>query len=154
MERFIPFKKRDAMEVADSLINKKHKDNKYFENVHEPYRKLKDELAKYYNITKAGGWPAIPSEKSIKMGSSSPAIALIKRRLQMTGEMPGKDTTQVFNDTLENAVRVFQKRMGYTPDGKITAELIKDMNVPAKTRLEQILVNMDRMRWMPTEPSG
>jgi len=154
MERFIPYKKRDPMEVADSLINKKHKDNKYFEDVHEPYAKLKQELARYYNIAKAGGWPEIPEVKSLKKGSSAPAIALIKRRLELTGEMPGKDTSTVFNDTLENAIKVFQTRMGYTPDGKISAQLVKDMNVPAKTRVEQILVNMDRMRWMPTEPSG
>lgn len=72
----------------------------------------------------------------------------------MTGEMPGKDTSQVFNDTLANAVRIFQKKLGYTPDGVVNAQLIKDMNVPAKARLQQILVNMDRMRWMPTEPTG
>ena len=154
MERFIPFKKRDPMEAADSLLNKKHKDNKYFEDVHEPYGKLKEELAKYYNITKAGGWPQIPTTKTIKKGTSSPVIPLIKRRLQITGELPGKDTSQLFHDTLENAVRIFQKRMGYTPDGIINAQLIKDMNVPAKTRLTQILVNMDRMRWMPTETTG
>jgi L,D-transpeptidase YcbB len=154
MERFIPFKKRDPLETADSLLNKKHKDNKYFENVHEAYGKLKEELGRYYNITKAGGWPTIPTAKSLKKGTSSPVIPLVKRRLQMTGELAGTDTSQVFNDTLENAVRIFQKRLGYTPDGIISAQLIKDMNVPAKTRLEQILVNMDRMRWMPTEPSG
>lgn len=154
MERFIPFKKRDPVEVADSLLNKKHKDNKYFEDVHEPYKKLKDELGRYYAIAKAGGWPQIPAAKSLKKGTSSPAITLVKRRLQMTGELPGKDTSQVFNDSLENAVRIFQKRMGYTPDGVISTQLIKDMNVSANTRLEQILVNMDRMRWMPTEPSG
>lgn len=33
MERFIPFKKQDAMYLADSLLNKKHKDDKYFEDV-------------------------------------------------------------------------------------------------------------------------
>ena len=154
MERFIPFKKRDALEVADSLLNKKHKDNKYFEDVHEPYRKLKEELGRYYNITKAGGWPQIPTAKTLKIGSSSPVVAAIKRRLQITGEMPGKDTSQMFNDTLANAVSIFQKKLGYTPDGIVNEQLIKDMNVPAKDRLAQILVNMDRMRWMPTEPTG
>jgi murein L,D-transpeptidase YcbB/YkuD len=32
MERFVPFKRRAALEVADSLIKKKHKDDKYFED--------------------------------------------------------------------------------------------------------------------------
>jgi len=154
MERFIPYKKQDALTIADSIINKKHKDDKYFEDVHEPYGKLKEELGKYYAIAKKGGWPTIPTAKSLKKGASSPAVALIKQRLHATGEMPGTDTSQLFTDTLENAVRVFQKRMGYTPTGTVNAQLIKDMNVPALTRLKQILVNMDRMRWMPTEPAG
>ncbi|HVF97410.1 MAG TPA: L,D-transpeptidase family protein [Flavisolibacter sp.] len=154
MERFIPFKKRDPLEAADSLLNKKHKDNKYFENVHKPYGLLKKELERYYAIVKTGGWPQVPTIKTLKKGTSSPAVALIKKRLHITGEMLGTDTSQMFNDTLENAVKLFQKRFGYTPDGILSAQLVKDMNVPAERRLEQILMNMDRMRWMPTEPTG
>jgi murein L,D-transpeptidase YcbB/YkuD len=154
MERFIPFKKRNALMTADSLLNKKHKDDKYFEDVHEPYRLLKDHLARYYAVAKAGGWPQIPAAKSLKKGTRSPVVALIKKRLQLTGEMPAGDTSQVFTDTLENAVRIFQKRFGYTPNGVVNAQLIKDMNVPAEHRVGQILMNMDRMRWMPTEPTG
>ncbi len=155
MERFIPFKKQDIMYLADSLLNKKHKDNKYFEDVNEPYKLLKDQLGKYYNIAKQGGWPQIiTSKKTIKKGASDSVIAVIKKRLQITGDLPGNDTSRVFNDTLENAVKNYQVRMGYTPDGIITTQLIKDMNVPALKRLEQILMNMGRMRWMPTTPSG
>jgi murein L,D-transpeptidase YcbB/YkuD len=155
MERFIPFKKEQVMAVADSLLNKKHKDNKYFEDVNVPYKKLKAELAKYYDITKKGGWPQITtSKKSLKAGVSDPVIAVIKKRLQLTGDMPGTDTSQVFNDSLENGVRTFQTRMGYKPDGIITAQLIKDMNVPAQDRVEQILMNMGRMRWMPSPSTG
>jgi len=153
-ERFVPFKKRDPMEVADSLLNKKHKDNKYFENVNEPYAGLKKELDRYYDIVKAGGWPQLPDVKALKKGTHSPVVAQLKKRLRLSGEMTGSDTSQVFTDTLENAVKVFQKRLGYTPTGIVNAQLIKDLNVPAQKRLEQILVNMDRMRWMPTEPSG
>jgi murein L,D-transpeptidase YcbB/YkuD len=154
MERFIPSKKLDALATADSLLNKKHKDDKYFEDVHEPYRKLKEQLSLYYNVTKNGGWPQIPTAKTLKKGASSPSVPFIKKRLQLTGQMPGNDTSQIFTDTLETAVKVFQNQLGYTDDGIITAALIKDMNVPAKTRLAQILVNMDRMRWMPTERAG
>jgi murein L,D-transpeptidase YcbB/YkuD len=153
-ERFVPFKKRDPIEMADSLLNKKHKDNKYFENVNEPYAALKKELDRYYDIVKAGGWPQLPAVKTLKKGMSSPTVALLKKRLRLTGELTGTDSSQVFTDTLENAVKTFQKRLGYTPTGTVNAQLIKDLNVPAQKRLEQILVNMDRMRWMPTEPSG
>lgn len=155
MERFIPFKKEDPLAAADSLLNKKHKDDKYFEDVNALYKALKDQLGKYYNIAKTGGWPQIATaKKTLKKGVSDPSIPIIKKRLQITGEMIGKDSSQVFNDTLENAVSTFQVTMGYKPDGVITAQLIKDMNVPAIERLKQILLNMGRMRWMPTEPDG
>jgi murein L,D-transpeptidase YcbB/YkuD len=36
----------------------------------------------------------------------------------------------------------------------ITPQLVKDMNVPARERLMQVLLNMDRMRWMPQKPTG
>src|SRR5688572_23571252 len=63
MERFIPFKKQDALLVADSLLNKKHKDNKYFEDVNEQYKRLKDQLGRYYGIAKNGGWQPVPVEE-------------------------------------------------------------------------------------------
>lgn len=155
MERFIPFKKEDPLALADSLLNKKHKDDKYFEDVNAPYKALKEQLGKYYNIAKAGGWPRITiSKKTLKKGLSDPAISIIKKRLRISGEMIGKDSSQVCNDSLENAVKIFQTTMGYKPDGIITASLINDMNVPALARIKQILINMGRMRWMPVEPSG
>ncbi|MFL5742189.1 MAG: murein L,D-transpeptidase [Flavisolibacter sp.] len=155
MERFIPHKKTDMLEMADSLLNKKHKDDKYFENVNQPYKLLKEQLAKYYAIAKQGGWPQIAASKKIlKKGMTDPAIPLIKKRLEITGDLPGRDSSQIFDDTLENGVRTFQQRMGYTPSGQVTPELVRDMNVPAMKRLEQILMNMGRMRWMPEPSSG
>lgn len=154
MERFIPFKKQDAMQVADSLLNKKHKDDKYFDDVHERYRLLKEQLGRYYNIAKGGGWPQINTKKSLKKGSSDPAVVALKRRLQVTGELPASDTSSLFTDTLEMAVKKAQVMFGYTPDGVADAELIKDLNVTAGQRVQQMLMNLGRMRWMPVEPSG
>jgi murein L,D-transpeptidase YcbB/YkuD len=155
MERFIPVKKQDIMYVADSILNKKHKDNKYFENVNAPYRLLKDQLSKYFEIQKKGGWPQIVTQKKvIKEGMVLPEIVTIKKRLQITGELSGNDTSRKYNDTLLNAVKTFQNELGVKPDGIITPALIKDMNVTAAQRIEQLLINMGRMRWMTTEPSG
>ena len=155
MERFVPFKKRDALEIADSLIKKKHKDDKYFEEANVRYGQLKEHLNKYYTIVANGGWqPVTLSGKSLKKGASSPAVAQIKRRLQISGDLPGADTSQVFNDTLEMAVKAYQARHGYTPDGIVGATILKEMNIPAQKRLQQLLINMERMRWMPNEPTS
>jgi len=155
MERFIPARKLDALYLADSLLTKKHKDDKYFEDVNESYKLLKDELAKYYAIAKDGGWPSIVMEKkSLKKGDDDPVIKMIKKRLELTGDLNVKDTSTLFNDTLETAVKKFQSRSGFKPDGVIGASLVKEMNVPAIQRVQQLLMNMERMRWMPSLPDG
>lgn len=155
MERFVPFKKQDALYLADSLIKKKHKDDKYFEDVNASYGKLKEQLARYHAIAVKGGWqPVTLTGKSIKKGTSSPAIVQIKQTLRLLGDLPVVDTTPVFNDTLELAVKSFQERHGYKPDGIIGASFIKELNVPVEQRVQQLLINMDRMRWLPNTPAS
>ncbi len=155
MERFIPRKKEDPIALADSLINKKHKDDKYFEDVNESYNGLKDQLGKYLAIAKNGGWPQVNTvKKPLKKGITSPEIALIKKRLMISGDLVGNDTSQAFNDTLVTAVKNFQARHGFSETGSVSDSLIKEMNVPVTKRIEQLLMNMDRMRWLANNPSG
>ncbi|HWR33439.1 MAG TPA: L,D-transpeptidase family protein [Chitinophagaceae bacterium] len=154
-EKFIPLKKLDPLAMADSLLNKKHKDDKYYEDVNDMYAGLKTNLELYYTAAKAGGWSPVPSFKgSLKKADSLPAISLIKKRLQFTLDMAGTDSSAIFTDSLELSVKKFQSRHGYKADGIVTGQLIKDMNIPAVERLKQILLNMDRMRWMPQQPVG
>jgi murein L,D-transpeptidase YcbB/YkuD len=154
MERFIPTKRQDALLLADSLITKKHKDNKYYEDVNNSYKLLKEKLKSYYDISKMGGWPVIPATvKKLKPGTSSPEVLLLKKRLSLTGDMAA-DTTPVFTPALTAGINNFQERFGYTPTGVLTDQQIKDMNVPVNERIKQILVNMGRMQWIIQEPKG
>lgn len=154
MERFIPRKKEDPLLLADSLITKKHKDDKYYEDVNSSYKLLKDKLKEYYAISQKGGWPVITATaKQLKAGTSSPEVVKLKRRLTITGDM-ALDTTPVFNEALAGGIRNFQVRFGYSPTGILTEQLIKDMNVPVRDRIKQLLVNMGRMQWIVQEPKG
>ena len=155
MERFIPARKQNALQLADSLINKKHKDDKYFEDVNASYRGLKEHLKTYHDIVKNGGWPVVRFAKgAYKKGASSPDVLTLKKRLMLSGDMPAGDTSLVFNDTVVTGIKNFQARHGFTTDGVLTEAVVKEMNVPAATRLQQILMNMDRMRWLAAEPKG
>ena len=155
MERFVPAMKQDALYYADSLLKKKHKDDKYYEDVNPSYGLLKDQLAVYYDIQKNGGWPVISAnKKNYKKGMAAPEIALIKKRLQLTGDMPAADTSQIFTDTLVTGVKKFQQRHGLKTDGIVTATTLREMNTPASQRIQQLLINMDRMRWLPVQPAG
>ncbi|MEO6638537.1 MAG: L,D-transpeptidase family protein [Ginsengibacter sp.] len=155
VERFVPFKKVDPIYIADSLLNKKHNDDKYFADVNTAYSLLKDQLQKYLAIAKHGGWPSIAGDsKKYKEGNESPAILNMKKMLFVMGDLPQTDTTFAFNDNLKEGIKNFQRRFGYTPDGVVSSSLLREMNVPAIDRVKQILINMDRMRWMPQEPDG
>ena len=154
MERFIPRIKEDPLLLADSLLTKKHKNNKYYEDVNTSYKLLKQQLEKYVAIAKQGGWPVITATaKQLKKGSPVSQIIAIKRRLSLTGDMVA-DTTPVLNDALAGGIKNFQTRYGYAPTGVLTDGLIKDMNVPVASRIKLLLVNMGRMQWMINEPKG
>ncbi len=153
LERFIPLVKRDAMLYADSLLTKKHKDNKYYEDDNAAYKSLKQKLQVYYDAQKKGGWQPITSGKmSLKSGTTSPTILQIKKRLYATGDIP-LDSTNVYDTQLQTAIVNYQTSLGLTADGVINEALVKELNVPAVRRIEQILINLNRMRWMP-EPEG
>ncbi|CAN5714304.1 hypothetical protein BH11BAC4_BH11BAC4_15330 [soil metagenome] len=154
MEKFIPMKKEDPMKLADSLLSKKHKDNKYYSDINPAYKALKEQLEKYYAVAKQGGWPQLTvASKQFKKGISSASVIELKKRLHVTGDMD-TDTTALFNDALEAGIKHFQSRFGYTATGVLTDGQIKDLNVPVITRIEQILLNMGRMQWMINEPKG
>lgn len=144
---FLPVRKFETNTLADSILRSDTN-----ANANRSYNILRQKLEQYSNIARQGGWQPITStSKQIKKGSSSPAISAIKKRLQLTGDLQGTDTSRVFNDSLEVAIKSFQERYGFRPTGVITDSLVKVLNVPVEQRIQQILVNMNRMYWMPAE---
>lgn len=156
LERFIPFKKMDPILLADSLLNKKHKDDKYFSDINPPYRLLSEQLRKYVGIAKSGGWPLLPdaTAKDFKKGDSSIKIQTLKKILFITGDLAVADSSWVFDENLTNGIKNMQTRLGYTADGKVDKNFLEQINIPATERVKQLLINMNRMRWLPQEPEG
>lgn len=155
MERFIPRMKLDPVYLGDSIVNKKHKDDKYYGDVNLRYKGLQEALKKYLDIEKAGGWPVVDaSVRKLKAGSSSASLLALKRRLFLSGDIPALDTTTIFDEALKTGINSFQTSFGYTGTGSLTEQQIKDMNVPVRTRIEQILINMGRMQWLMNETTG
>ena len=151
---FIPAKKIAILAMADSLLAN-NDENKNYAAINEPFRLLKGPLLKYTTIAKNGGWPMIAADaKKYSEGMNDPAIKLIKNRLQVAGELTDADTSGSFDTALVNAVKAYQQCHGYKPTGIVTSSLVKDMNIPALNRVQQILINMQRMRWLPTRPDG
>jgi murein L,D-transpeptidase YcbB/YkuD len=143
----VPAKKVDAMQLADSIL-KEQKDSARYSN-NKIYNSLRQQLATYYGIAKNGGWPQLPADvRNLKKGVQSPAVVLLKKRLQATKEYPANDTTNIYSDSLEAAVKNYQQRNGFQPNGIINDSLVAAMNIPAEQRVQQILLNMNRSLWM------
>jgi L,D-transpeptidase YcbB len=156
LERFIPFKKENALQLADSLINDKQRDDKYYADINPSYKLLSGQLKKYVEIAKAGGWPAIDSmeKRKLKKKHRYPEIVSIKKLLLATGDLSQTDTSDLYDESFENGVKNFQTRFGFTADGIIGKQALKQMSVPVIDRIKQIMINMNRMRWLPQNPPG
>ena len=155
IEEFIPYVKEDALEQADSLLAELKRQKKDFADINEPYKLLSGELKRYVQLEKDKKWMLIDDElKTFKEGNHSPIIAAMKQNLFNMGDMAVEDTSGVFDASLVEGIKSFQQRNGFTPDGKLSKSLIGLMNITPKERIKQLLINMNRMRWMPYEPEG
>ncbi len=147
-----PRLKLKPIALLDSFLNSKSGD---WKPLNEPYRLLQKQLFKYRNIEKKGGWNSITINKQkFKQGSKDSIILFVKRRLQLTGNYPQADTTIVYSQDLVPAVKQAEATYGFKQDGIIDASLIKQLNIPVKDRIMQMLVNLERMKWMPEVPAN
>lgn len=154
LEWYIPRKRINSVEVLDTMLARKEQQLTELEPVHEQYKLLKRYLLKYYEIEKQGGWQPIKADKKkYQLNDESPVIGRIKHRLFLTGDQPTDDTSHVFNEATATAIKNFQHRYGLKEDGVITTSLINELNRPVKERLNQLLINMERLRWLPAQPA-
>jgi len=113
------------------------------------YDMLRKALAQYREYEKAGGWGTIPSGKVLSVGTTDKRVPAIRHRLAITGDLPANldNGDQVYDAELEAAVHRFQRRHRL-PEGDLSRLTINAMNVPAKKRVDQIRVNLERARWI------
>jgi murein L,D-transpeptidase YcbB/YkuD len=120
------------------------------------YIRLRSALAEYRRIAKAGGWPTIPDGPTIKPGTKDARVPVLRERLKATGDLAADAPTDAdpafYDKTTEVAMRDFQVRHGLDVDGAVGKQTLEELNVPVERRIDQILANMERRRWMPDDP--
>ncbi|ACE83169.1 cell wall degradation protein [Cellvibrio japonicus Ueda107] len=80
----------------------------------------------------------------LSSASSSPASTADAS----VSSLPAINPDEVFDEYLVEAVKTFQREQYLEVDGAIGPATRAALNVSAKTRLEQIRVNLDRARWL------
>ena len=103
----------------------------------------------YYGIVQRGGWPLVPDIQTLRIGARSTTVTTLRQRLSMSGDLQQNvGMSDVFDSYVDAAVRRFQSRHGFTPDGIVGKDTFAALNVPAEVRMRQLETNLVRVRSM------
>lgn len=139
-----------------------------FAPLHPEYDHLKKALALLRARQAAGGWPTLPATTSLRPGQAAAMVGLLRQRLlgnETAGPAapptaPGQalpvvnkesapTTAEVYGLELVEAVKSFQRDAGLPPTGIVSGETLRQLNVPLTARINQVILNMERWRWLP-----
>ena len=146
---YIPRKKLDYQTLIGQAIVAKTETE-----INEPcgiqYRKLREKLVQYRQIQQKGGLPLVKirNEKLVPGAQDSGLIAL-KQYLLLTNDLQVNDTSDLFTPELVIAIKKFQRRMGIVVNGRLDKSTLQLLQIPMDSLINQLLVNLERLRWMP-----
>lgn len=104
-------------------------------------------IARYEQIAAAGGWPVVPPTDRLRLGIRHPGVIPLRARLKVAGDLdPGAGENEVYDSYVEAAVKRFQARHGLSADGIARNLTFNALNIPAAERLNQLRVNLVRLR--------
>jgi murein L,D-transpeptidase YcbB/YkuD len=117
------------------------------------YRALQTWLQRYRELQAAGGWPAIPEGRALRLGDRSPRVLALRKRLDVTGDLVlgGATEPEQFDAVLESGVKAFQRRHALEADGIVGRNTLDALNEPIDKRIDQIRLSLERLRWVNQE---
>lgn len=156
LQWYIPRRKVNVMNLLDSIIMGRSSADDDWEPVDPQYRLLRNQLISFKRLQQAGAWQKIDSLKSGKLekGMRDSLVLQLKKRLFAVGKYPSEDTSLLFTDALRDSVKVVQQLFGLPDDGVVGESTVKALNIPIEQRIKQLLINLERVRWLPRRPSG
>ncbi len=118
-------------------------------NIH--YQALKRMLKVYTDVLAEGiTWPALGAGPNVMPGGSDPRIPAVREILSITGDYEWAESkSTAYDEQLAIAVKRFQLRHGLEAKGALGKQTVVAMNIGPEERQRQIMVNMERWRWMP-----
>ena len=152
--------KNEKPEHIDSLLTvtlHNHTVKQALENLkpnHYMYKLMKSHLKRLRKEAKKGGWPTVSEGATLKPGDSSARIVEVRKYLIAVGDLKkGKVADEyVYDEDLELAVKRFQIRHKLTDDAAIGKGTIGQMRIPIEERINTVLLNLERIRWIFHHP--
>ncbi|MGX9354079.1 L,D-transpeptidase family protein [Roseobacteraceae bacterium S113] len=149
-------RKAPLRDRASYLINLQKSNPKGF------FRAIIPQTAEYGRLMKAkmtlektlgqGGWGQTVPAKSLKPGAAGNAVVILRNRMAAMGYLK-RSASKSYDETLTAAVQRFQLDHGLNADGVAGPATIKALNTSAESRLQSVIVAMERERWL-NRPRG
>lgn len=124
---------------------------KGFEPQSPDYRALVGEKARLEALMQGAAWgPQVADGPALHPGESDARVGLLRARLARLGygAPSGAVAAPHFDASLVASVEQFQRDHGLTADGVVGQHTLDEINASARERLEQLVVNLERMRWL------
>lgn len=154
LDWYIPRAKKDYARLLDSLVAGSP-DLAALEPVVPMYQALKPWLRRCRAMELDSTWaPVHLDRKRYVPGDSAAVLGEVRTLLHKWGDLADSSGSGRFDSTLAGGVRRFRERHGLKVMTVVDQGLVDVLNVPPAERVRQILLNMERLRWMPDEPFG
>ncbi len=109
-------------------------------------RLLRQKLA-LEGLIATGGWGPTVAISTLRPGAEGPQVVALRNRLMAMGYLE-RSVTRQYDDAMTRAIQAFQTAHGLTSDGVAGESTMRAINVSAASRLEQVLVALERERWL------
>lgn len=153
---YLPRKKVSYVHYLDSLMANPKLIEKNERNLLPQYYKLKEMLGRYQKAARKNDVDTVKISfemDPLKVGDTSDLVAHVRKRLYLMGYLKQDNQSAIFDESLAHPVRRYKATIGLTPSELISGKMIRSMNIPLKSRIKTLMVNMERCRWIPTEMS-
>ncbi|MFN6944751.1 MAG: murein L,D-transpeptidase [Cytophagaceae bacterium] len=154
LEWYTEPKKITYDEKLDSILyDNDYESNPFLEHepLHKEYKKLRSALSKYRSLQRKGGYTVVDlkHKQRLTRGDTGKSVQALQQRLIESGDLKENKNEGLFDLELKKAVENFQMRHGLKEDGIVGGKTLVMLNTPVSDRITQILINMERWRWVP-----
>jgi murein L,D-transpeptidase YcbB/YkuD len=119
------------------------------------YPALQKALAVWRDKRDKAAFTPLPDGVALKPGMIDPRVPLLRKRLAeldlVVPDLAAGALADLYDEPLAAVVKSYQETKGLTVDGVIGAKTTLSLNTTIDERIEQIVANLERRRWLPED---
>lgn len=143
--------RRDQLELLEEFLDSNpHAFMRALPPSHPEYLRLMRAKLELERQLDEGGWGAQVQAYRLEPGQSGQSVVALRDRLIRMGYLE-RSATATYDAAITDAVREFQADHGIEPDGIAGAETIDHLNRRIEERLGQVILGMERQRWLTAD---